>query len=366
MRIGVDARELAGKTTGVGRYLWRLLTEWGAMRDAARHEFVLYLPVRPDAALDSTVAALRATVAVVPGTAGTWWEQVQLPAAARRDGLDVFFAPAYTAPLLLSCPTVVTVHDLSYMAHPEWFPIREGWRRRLVTRAVVRRARAVLTDSAFSQSEVMRLTRAPAERVHVIYLGAGIGGPPPDVDRREPVVLFVGSMFNRRRIPDLVRAFARLAAHDPAVRLDIVGEDRTWPAQHVSALVEDLGLDSRVTLHSWVDDEALRALYQRASVFAFLSEYEGFGLTPLEALAYGVPIVVLDTAVAREIYGDAAAYVAPGDLDATAAAMAEMIAGGPARQQQLSAAVGTLARYSWRDAAVRTLAVLTSVGRCDP
>jgi alpha-1,3-rhamnosyl/mannosyltransferase len=178
--------------------------------------------------------------------------------------------------------------------------------------------------------------------------------------------LFVGSIFNRRRIPDLVRAFARIAAHDPDVRLDIVGEDRTWPAQHISALIENLGLGPRARLYSWVDDQALRDLYQRASVFAFLSEYEGFGLTPLEALANGVPIVVLDTPVAREIYGESAAYVAPGDLDATVAALATLIVGGPARQQQLAAAASTLARYSWRDTAAQTLAVLTSAGRCGP
>jgi glycosyltransferase involved in cell wall biosynthesis len=260
----------------------------------------------------------------------------------------------------------VTVHDLSYMAHPEWFPAPEGWRRRVVTRAVAHRARVVLTDSVFSRNEVVRLTGVSPERVHVIYLGAGIDGPPVVSGRREPVILFVGSIFNRRRIPDLVRAFARIAAHDPDVSLDIVGEDRTWPAQHVSALIEDLGLGSRARLHSYVDDAALRDLYRRASVFAFLSEYEGFGLTPLEALAHGVPIVVLDTPVAREIYGESAAYVGSGDLDATVDALAALLAGGPARQRQLAAAAGTLARYSWRDTAARTLAVLTSAGRCGP
>jgi glycosyltransferase involved in cell wall biosynthesis len=297
---------------------------------------------------------------VVPGRPGTWWEQVQLPLSARRDSLDVFFAPAYTAPLLLACPTVVTVHDLSYMAHPEWFPAREGWRRRVLTRAATRRARAVLTDSAFSRSEVVRFTGILPERVHVIYLGAGIDTVPAAAGNREPVILFVGSILNRRRIPDLVHVFARMAALDPAVRLEIVGEDRTWPAQHISALIRDLGLESRTGLHSYVDDGALRNLYRRASVFAFLSEYEGFGLTPLEALAHGVPIVVLDTPVAREIYGESAAYVAPGDLDATVAALSTLIANGPARQQQLAAAATTLGRYSWQDTAARTLAILSS------
>jgi glycosyltransferase involved in cell wall biosynthesis len=363
MRIGIDARELAGRPTGVGRYLSHILVEWGTTGEAARHEFVLYLPSPASPTVAPLLTALRAKVTVVPGVPGTWWEQVQFPRAARRAHLDVLFAPAYTAPLLTSCPTVVTVHDLSYMAHPEWFPAREGWRRRVLTRAAARRARVVLTDSAFSRSEVVRLTGVAPERVQVIYLGAGIDSPPVAAGHREPVILFVGSIFNRRRIPDLVRAFARMAAHDPDVSLDIVGEDRTWPAQHVSALIGGLGLGSRARLHSYVEDAALRDLYRRASVFVFLSEYEGFGLTPLEALAHGVPIVVLDTPVAREIYGASAAYVAPGDLDAIVAAVTMLIADGPAREQQLAAAAGTLARYSWPDTAARTLAVLTSAGR---
>ena len=116
-------------------------------------------------------------------------------------------------------------------------------------------------------------------------------------------MLYVGSIFNRRRLPDLIAAFAR-AAHDmPRARLVIAGADRSWPAQDLAAVAAAQGLGSRVELRHYVSDTELAALYARASVFAFLSEYEGFGLTPLEALASNVPIVVLDTPVAREVYG---------------------------------------------------------------
>ena len=130
MRIGVAARELSGRATGVGRYLRGLLHEW-VRGGAAVHDFILYAP----APLDSVSPDRQLTPRLVAGEGGTWWEQVQLPRAAARDRLDVFFAPGYSAPLALRIPTVVAIHDVSFLAHPEWFRQREGMRRRLLARA---------------------------------------------------------------------------------------------------------------------------------------------------------------------------------------------------------------------------------------
>src|SRR5262245_42231058 len=129
MRIGIDARELSGRITGVGRYLAGMIREWTTTDRARIHEFVLYAPERLATSLDSR----RFPTRVVPGNGGTWWEQMQLPRVAAADHLDAFFAPAYTAPLRLDVPTVVTIHDVSYVAHPEWFQLREGARRRWLT-----------------------------------------------------------------------------------------------------------------------------------------------------------------------------------------------------------------------------------------
>ena len=105
-------------------------------------------------------------------------------------------------------------------------------------------------------------------------------------------------------------------------------------------------------------DDELRDLYARARAFAFLSEYEGLGLTPLEALAAGVPPVLLDTPVARESCGDAALYVPPGDLAATTRALQAVLFDESARARLLAAAPAVLARYSWPRAAENTLAVI--------
>ena len=366
LRIGVDARELLGATTGVGRYLGELLRHWTARPDAGRRRFLLYSPEPLPMPLPAPAVELRVLPTRGRSSRGTWWEQIHLRRGVARDRPDVFFAPAYTAPALDGVPLAVTIHDISFTAHPEWFRMREGLRRRWLTRRSAEAAEAVFTDSEFSRSEIRAHFRTDASRIHVIPPGLA----PRDVDRpgasrppREPLVLFVGSIFNRRRVPDLIAAFARTAAAVPAARLTIAGENRTWPPQSLPDVAAAHGVASRVDLRAYVTDAELGALYTRASVFAFLSEYEGFGLTPLEALAAGVPIVVLDTPVAREIYGGAAHYVARGDVEATADVMTRLLRDPGGARTTLDEAPAVLARYSWDRCAARTLEHLEGIAR---
>lgn len=368
MKIGIDAREMMGRPTGVGRYLAELLRAWGHPSTGltGRHQFFLYGPEGLTPAARALCDPLQAVERVVPGSGRTLWEQVRLPGAVRGDRLDVFFAPAYTAPPLTGCPQVVTVHDLSFCAHPEWFSWREGLRRRLLTRASAARASLVLTDSHFSAREIHAHLGVPATRVRVIPLGVAPPVPdlhPPDAPSgRAPLILFVGSIFNRRRLPDLLEAFAVLARRRPDVRLLVIGENRTFPRQDLDRLAADLRIADQVALRRYVPDAELADAYRTASVFAFLSDYEGFGLTPLEAMACGIPPVVLDTAVAREVCGPAAAYVPAGNIAAIASALGELLDDPQRRQAQLAAATTVLARYSWDAAARSTMAALEDAG----
>ena len=353
MRIGIDARELCGRATGVGRYLSGLLTAWAADEGTRRHDFVLYTPEALTVRLDTR----RFPTRLVPGAPAIWWEQVRLPRVAKADHLDVFFAPAYTAPLLIRVPTVVTIHDLSFVAHPEWFRLREGIRRRSLTRATARRATAIVTVSEFSKREILEHLGVPEQKVRVIPQGIDAPGRAAG-SASDPRILYVGSIFNRRRVPDLIRAVAALALEHPDVSLDVVGDNRTFPYEDIEGTIERHQLRGRVRWHRYVSDDRLRELYARARAFAFLSEYEGLGMTPLEALAAGVPPVVLDTAVARETLRDAALYVPAGDIRAAPQALERVLFDAPTRAQLLAAAPATLARYRWPRAARETLAVL--------
>ncbi|MEO7270779.1 MAG: glycosyltransferase family 1 protein [Vicinamibacterales bacterium] len=358
LRIGVDARELLGDSTGVGRYLAELLRRWAGRPDADRRHFILYAP-EP---LTLALPAHAVTVRVIGEGRGTWWEQTHLRRAVRTDRLDLFFAPAYTAPLGLGLPLALTIHDISFIAHPEWFRAGEGLRRRWLTRRGASLASVIFTDSQFSRSEIETHLRVDPGRIQVIPPGSP--APRPETETRgprEPLVLFVGSLFNRRRLPDLIAAFAVATRRRPDARLVIVGDNRTWPRQDLAAVAAAHAVTTRTDFRSYIPEAELASLYARASVFAFFSEYEGFGLTPLEAMAAGVVPVVLDTAVAREVYGDAAIYVAHGDIDGAARVIEQLLTEPAVGARVLERAPALLGRYSWADAATRTLAHLERI-----
>jgi glycosyltransferase involved in cell wall biosynthesis len=159
-------------------------------------------------------------------------------------------------------------------------------------------------------------------------------------------------------MPELIEAVSRLALRRPRVRLEIVGENRTQPRIDIDGLVGANAARDRVTVRSYVSDAQLETLYRQARAFAFLSDYEGFGMTPTEALAAGVPIVVLDTEVTREIYGSAAAYVPRPDPELIAAALERTLYDPAARTALAEAARSVLARYSWHVCGQRTLQTL--------
>lgn len=359
LRIGVDARELLGDATGVGRYLGELLRRWAARADASARRFLLYAPEALPLALPPGTTELR----TIGRGRGTWWEQTYLRSAIHGDRPDVFFAPAYTAPLGTDVPLAVTIHDISFVAHPEWFRAGEGARRRWLTRRAAHKASVIFTDSDFSRRELESYLRVEPSRIRVIPPGVTPRASSSAATARDPLVLFVGSIFNRRRIPDLIAAFAH-ATHDlPHARLAIVGDDRTWPKQDLPALADQHGVAARTDFMRYVRDDVLADLYRRASAFVFLSEYEGFGLTPLEALAAGVPVIVLDTPVAREVYGDAAVFVRRDDSSAAAAAIRRFLTEPESAQPLLARAPDVLARYNWQHAADLTLTEIEEIAR---
>ncbi len=366
LRVGIDARELLGRPTGVGRYLAELLARWTRDPALAAHHLVLYAPSAPSLPwLGETGATVESRV--LTGRQGTAWEQFTLGAAANDDDLTVFFAPAYGAPLWVRAPVVVAMHDVSFAAQPQWFRWREGLRRRWLAALTARRAAAVLTLTAWSADQIADHLGVPASRLRVIAPAVdrhpALGGVPPagpaDDTSREPLVLYAGSIFNRRNLPALVRGFARLVRTVPEARLAIVGENRTYPRQDLAEVVATFGLRRHVTLYDYADEATLAGLYARARVFAFLSAYEGFGLTPLEAMARGVPAVLLDTPVARESCADAADYVGdPDDHHAVAAALGRLLVDEAYHAARAHAGRARAAAFSWDRTARQTFDAL--------
>ncbi len=362
MKIAVDARQLLGQVTGVGRFVHEILVAWTGLPEAAAHEIVLCAPTQVDT---TAYAGLRVSTVTGPHE-GTLWEQLTLPALLRSVGADVLFSPAYTAPLRGTVPTLLAIHDVSFAAHPEWFSLRDGARLRTLTRLAATRATRVMTVSRFSKCEIAAHFGIDPDKIAVIYHGLTrltATGRPGDPATSPPLtILYVGSIFNRRHVPELMEGFAALAASHPAAELDIVGSNRTSPWVDLATLARNSDAGDRIHIRDYVSDQELAVLYGRARAFAFLSDYEGFGLTPLEALGAGIPIVVLDTPIAREIYGAAATYVARPEPTLIRAALEQVLFDEGERARVLGSAPEVLARYSWHECGAQVLAEILRAG----
>ena len=363
----MDGRELQGSPTGTGRYLRNLLRIWS--RDG-EDRLIVYFNGPPPA--DEVLQHARITTrGLRRARPGVLWQEWRLSRAAEEDRVDVLFCPAYTCPQRSSRPRVTAVHDLSFFDVPEDFSLRDGLRRRWLVAASVRRSAAVLVCSDFTRRQIEQWFPDARGRVTHVPLGADDDLPPPPSrdDARArlglhgPMVLTVGAIFNRRCLPVLFRAVSRLVRRHPELTLEVVGENRTVPPLDLDRAVRAAGLERHARLSGFVTDEDLALRYAAADVAVFLSEYEGFGLPALEAMARGVPVVVSSRPSLGEIFAEAALVVEPRDEPAVEAAIESVLTDPSLRQDLVARGRRLAARYSWRETARRTKETLAAAAR---
>jgi glycosyltransferase involved in cell wall biosynthesis len=323
----------------------------------------------PDPVLDSPSIVVRPLGA--GGRRGIAWSERVVPDAARADGVSVFFAPAYTCPLSLDVPRVVTVHDMSFFVAPHDFGLVDGFRRRLLVSASMRAAHTVLAVSEFSKREIEALF--PDVRGRVVHVAHGPDDDlPPPISRgaaraamglEGPMILTVGAILNRRPLPTLMRAVGHLRHRWPALTLHVVGENRTRPLLDVERLVAETGMEGHARIEGFVDDEALAVRYAAADVAVFLSDYEGFGLPALESMARGIPVVASCTPAMGEIFAGAAFLVEPRDEMDVADAIERVLGDAALREGMVRRGRMLAARYSWKRAADETWRCLAGAAR---
>jgi glycosyltransferase involved in cell wall biosynthesis len=297
---------------------------------------------------------------------GLYWQERLLPRLVRAERLDVFFAPAYSCPLRLDVPRVTTIHDLSFFSWPDDMGVLESLRRRVLVSASVGASRRLVVDCEFGRREIVDRFPAAAARIDTIPLGPDDDlppAPPRDAARRRvgagrQRLLSVGSIFNRRRLPVLLDAVARLRRSGLDVALDVVGDNRTAPRVDFEGRVREMELGGAVQLLGFVSEQELAARYAAADAFVFLSEYEGFGLPVLEAMVRGVPVVTSTKPCLGELFAPAACLVDPSDAAAVARALADLLTSPRLRDDLVARGRVHAARFSWSEAAARTLDVL--------
>jgi len=345
MIAGFDGSSLTQGLSGVGYYTSRLLSGLAARlgRSGLQELVVLSngpvpVPEAPGVRLVESRWPVRAA-----------WMELAVARALRDARAHVAHFTNYTAPLRLQLPYVVTVHDMSLALLPWCYT----WKMRLIVPRVLprvaRRARIVLTPSAATRDDVVRLLRIDPGRVRVIPHAAPRGFDPPDPSVEPPgppYFLFVGNLEPRKNLARALRAFARIASSLPEHRFVVAGAPG-WKYEDVMREAARPDLAGRVELRGYVPEDELPALYRNATAFVYPSLYEGFGMPVIEAMACGTPVLTSNVAALPELADGAAVLVDPLDEAALAEAMHALGTDRTLRRRLREAGPARAAQYSW-------------------
>lgn len=380
LTVGLDARLFVSdpEPTGVGYYARELARHLAPLADlhlfTDRRAVLPTAPVGVSAERSEPPTALAAMVHLVRRWPGVPWQQTALVAELLRHRVSVYHSPTFTLPRLTPCPTVVTVHDLGALAHPEW---ANAANRRYLERMLpwaVHNATRVVTVSERVRSEVVdyfHLSAAEARRVVAVRLGVDherfrprpsheVAAVRARYHLEDPYLLFLGTREPRKNLARLVTAFRVAQRQHPRYRLVLAGP----PGFRTDALDDAVRATPRVHLLNWVPDVDVPLLLQGAAALCYVSLYEGFGLPVLEAMAVGTPVITSQDTVMQDISGGHARYVNPQDADSIADALLAVMA-DPAGSREAARPYVSYARaLSWNRTARETLYVYREACRC--
>lgn len=368
MRIGVMLRHYDQHGGGVKVYTRQILS---ALLDLpAQHEFVF---IYSSASRIGTYKSHpRVREIAVPGRSVLWWDQVGVPAAVRKHGIEVLYNPKYSIPLLVGCPTAWVCHGLDWYVMPQ----ASRWIDRLSHRYLVPRyaskADAIIAVSEITREHVIEFLKVPPAKVHTVYSGVNAAyGAAWDRERLAAVrarydlparfFLYAGAIYPPKNFTRLVRAYAKVG---PArgIPLVIAGGENRFLSAHELGEPQRLGLGDSVKWVGWIDTDTLPAFYQMAEALLLPSLFESLGLPVLEAMAAGCPVITSDCYGTREIGRGAAILVNPESVDAIAAGMASVL-DDPSLKARIVAAGRDRARgFTWDRCAVETLGILQNIG----
>jgi glycosyltransferase involved in cell wall biosynthesis len=365
MRFAVDAHAIGRHLTGNEVYVRSLLNGFAALDRES--EFVTYLST-DDA--ESWVPARFPVrrIAFNPFLRLGCDFAVKL----RRDRPELLHVQ-YTAPLACPVPVVVSVHDVSFLEHPEYFPLHRSLQLRLTVRRTIRKAARIVTGSEFSRDAIARGYGLDPDRIAVVHNAAADCFHPV---RREsalgetlnrfgiaaPFLLSVGDLQPRKNHVGLIEAFARLIRANPdwPHELVLAGKD-TWFAGRVHEAARRCGVAERIRFVGFVSDDDLLHLYNACDLFCFPSFYEGFGLPVLEAMACGAAVACSNTSAVPEVADGAALLFNPYNADEIARAMQDLIQLPELRQRMQRLGAQRATHFNWQKTARETLDVYYEV-----
>ncbi|HJP90529.1 MAG TPA: glycosyltransferase family 1 protein [Pyrinomonadaceae bacterium] len=349
MKVALDGMPLASPLTGVGHYTSELAKSLALV--SPNDQFELLSPR--------------------PGLLNRRWWSVGLPLHLARSSFDLFHGTNYEVPLWSRRPSVVTIHDLSLLLHPEAHEPRlvrrARWRLPLMTKA----ASKIITPSASVKKEICETLRVDADKVvvtpeaprSVFARREDASDTRKRLGVQEDFVLFVGTIEPRKNLHRLLDAFEQLLGTSSLSPQLVIAGGQGWLMDDFTATIKQKRLEDRVCLTGYLHDDDLCALYSSCRVFVYPSLYEGFGLPPLEAMACGAPVIVSRIPSITETVGTAARLVDPLDTSDLSRAMAELLSDEKMRKHLAEAGAEHVKKFTWEQTALKTLEVYRQVHR---
>jgi len=274
--------------------------------------------------------------------------------------VDIFFVPDFTYPIIGKETMIYSIHDLCFIKFKEFFS--EDILRVLnfyIDRGI-KRADHIVTVSESSKRDIIEIFNYPEERISVIYEGYEIGGRGGEVYSDEigsggvreggRYILIVGTIEPRKNHIGLLRAYKVLIDRGYDIGLVIAGR-RGWESEKIYEEIKGFEPSGRVKIYLDVSDDILRDLYKNAFIFVYPSFYEGFGIPPLEASSYGLPVICSDVSSMPEVMGDSALYVNPYEPEDIADKMMMVIDDSQLRAELIDKGRENIKRFSWRKSA---------------
>jgi glycosyltransferase involved in cell wall biosynthesis len=370
MRICVDIQSAVAQRAGVGRYTRQLVEHLGTSKSPGDDLSLFYFDFHRRGLDFVCPGATPHPVRWIPGAiVQQAWKRIQAPPFnwfAGKD--DLYHFPNFTIPPLTHGKSVVTIHDMSFVRHPEFAETKNLHYLKTVIHDTACRADAIITVSRFSKKEIEETLGVAPERVFAIPLGISPGFTRPPAARiaalrRElkldrPYLLTVGTLEPRKNIPFMIDVFEKLDQFDGDL---VLAGMPGWQVDPILARIRNSPRRDRIRHLDFIPDGQLSALYAGAELFLITSFYEGFGFPPLEAMACGTPVVSSGGGSLSEMLGTSAVTLPGFEAESWAETIHSLLADRPRRDRLGAQGPAHAATYSWKSTAQKTWDVYRKV-----
>lgn len=363
IKIGIDARFFGPKQKGLGRYVQKLVENLEKVNST--NKFVIFLrkenwdeyqPANPN--FKKVLADYK------------WYsikEQIFMPFKIQKAGIDLMHFPHFNVPIFCFKPFIITIHDLILKKFPTsrastlspFLYSLKNLAYKIVIFSAVKRAKKIIVVSNYTKKDILRYFKIKQEKIEVIYEGVFLGAAPRVLGTApKEYLLYVGNAYPHKNLERLILAFNKLVKDfQMDLQLILVGE-----IDYFYKKIQNKFSDPKqIIFTDFVSDKELFALYQNASVYVFPSLCEGFGLPPLEAMAYGIPVVCSSSSCLPEILGKAAVYFNPRNIDDMAEKIRHVLEDKNLQKKLIEQGFKRIKKYNWLKTAQETMDIYLSV-----